>query len=159
MVAVRPTSLPMLLGWAAIAGVVGWLLVDWTDRMGRLISIPWLAPATIWLFAFTLGLWARSTRSRLSADAGERRMDPIVAARTAALALAASRTGAVVTGAYGGIALGLLGELGIAAGRERMAAAVLACLGGVVLAAVGLWLERICRIPDDGQGGPKGAST
>jgi hypothetical protein len=72
-----------------------------------------------------------------------------MAARTTALALAGSRTGAVVFGMYGGVALRLLDETAVAAGRERLLAAALASLGGFILAALSLWLEHICRLPED----------
>ncbi|MGV1003327.1 MAG: DUF3180 domain-containing protein [Candidatus Nanopelagicales bacterium] len=145
----NPTSARLLLALAAVTTLLGWVLASWLDRMGGLIAIPWLAPATIWLFAATVAYWAWHTRTRLSPDAGERRLDPFVAARTAALALAGSRTGALVAGGYAGIALWLLSELAIAAGRGRLLIAVLACLGGVALVLASLWLEHICRIPDD----------
>jgi hypothetical protein len=76
-------------------------------------------------------------------------MAPLMAARTTALALAGSRTGAVVFGMNGGVALRLLDETAVAAGRERLLAAALASLGGFVLAALSLWLEHICRLPED----------
>ena len=60
-----------------------------------------------------------------------------------------SRTGAVVFGGYSGMALRLLQETAVAAGRERLLAASLAALGGLALAALSLWLEHICRLPHD----------
>lgn len=155
---VKATSFRLLLGLALGAVVVGWTLANLADRMGGLIAIPWLAPATIWLFAATVAYWAWHTRGRLSAKAGERRMDPFVAARSAALALAGSRTGALFAGLYGGIALRLLAEVAIAAGRGRLLVATLACIGGVALVAASLWLEHICRIPPDPDD-PQGAGT
>ena len=37
----------------------------------------------------------------------------------------------------------------VTGGRERLLAAALASLGGLVLAALSLWLESICRLPED----------
>lgn len=146
---VKPTSLRLLLGLAVGAALIGWTLANMADQMGGLISIPWLAPATIWLFAAAVAYWAWRTRGRLTADAGEKRMNPFVAARTAALALAGSRTGALFAGGYGGIALRLLDEVAIAAGRGRLLVASLASIGGIALVAASLWLEHICKIPPD----------
>lgn len=149
----KPTPLRLLV-WLAVAGaLVGWAVANWVDNMGRLIAIPWLAPVTLWLAALSLLLWARGTKARLDPKSGRPRMDPLVAARTAALALAGSRTGALVLGLYGGIALRLLDETGIAAGRQRLAISVLAALGGLALAAASLYLERICRVPEDPKDG------
>ena len=145
----KPTSVRMLVLVAVVAGVVGWGFADWVDSRARLPAVPWLAVVMIWVMAGFVGGWVLAARRRLNPKPGEERMAPLVAARTAALALAGSRTGAVIAGLYGGIALRLLQETGVAAGRERLIAAALAALGGLVLAALSLWLERICRLPDD----------
>lgn len=164
----RPTSIRMLLLVALVAAAVGWVVADWIDGQGRLPTVPWLAVLIIWVVAGFVAAWALVARRRLHPDAaaqGRPRMAPLVAARTAALALAGSRTGAVVLGLYGGTALRMLGETGVAAGRERLLAAGLAALGGLVLAALSLWLERICRLPEDpedpqvGRGEPRTGSA
>lgn len=148
----KPTSLRLLAWLALIAAPLGWALANWVDDMGRLISIPWLAPMTLWLFALMILWWARGTRARLDPKSGRPRMDPLVAARTAALALAGSRTGAMFFGFYAGIALRLIGESAIAAGRQGLLVAGLAALGGLALAGASLYLEKICRVPRDPNG-------
>lgn len=151
----KPTPLA-LLGWLALIGaVLGWALANWTDRMGRLIAIPWLAPATIWLFSAAVLVWARGMRARLDPQSPRPRPDPIVAARTVALALAGSRTGALFLGFYAGIALRLLSETAVAAGRQRLAIAAVAALGGLALSAASLYLERVCRVPEDPEADPR----
>jgi hypothetical protein len=144
----------MLLLVAAVAAAVGWIIADWVDGQGRLPTVPWLAVVTVWVVAGFVGAWAFVARRRLRPDGpgrrpGTPRMAPLVAARTTALALAGSRTGAVVLGVYGGTALRLVEETAVAAGRERLLAAALAALGGLLLAVLSLWLERICRLPED----------
>lgn len=148
----KPTSLRLLAWLAVIAAALGWGLANWVDDMGRLISVPWLAPVTLWLFALTILWWARGTRARLDPNSGRPRMDPLVAARTAALALAGSRTGAIVFGLYAGIALRLISETAISAGRQGLLIAGLAALGALALAGASLYLERICRVPPDPDG-------
>jgi hypothetical protein len=148
-VAVRPTSVRMLLLVAALAGVAGWVFADWVDDRGRLPAVPWLAVVMIWVVAGFVGAWAVVARRRLRPEPGGIRMAPLVAARTAALALAGSRTGALLLGGYGGLALRLAQETAVAAGRERLLASALAAVGGLVLAGLSLWLERICRLPED----------
>ena len=70
--------------------MAGWVLADVIDRVaGRSVPVPWTAPATLAILAVALVFWAVGMRRRLR----EKRVDPFVAARTAALALAASRTG------------------------------------------------------------------
>lgn len=154
----KPTSIPMLLGVALGCALLGWGFADWVDSMGRLPAVPWLAVGVIWLVAAFVGVWAFIARRRLHPKPGAPRMAPLVAARTTALALAGSRTGMVVFGLYGGLALRLLRETTVAAGRERLLAAALAALGGLVLAGLSLWLEHICRLPDGPDEGAAGAS-
>lgn len=145
----RPTSVRMLLLVAAVAGLFGWVFADWVDGQARLPQVSWMAVIVVWVVAGFVGVWALVARRRLRPKPGGTRMAPLVAARTAALALAGSRTGAVLFGLYGGLALRLLQETAVAAGRERLTAAALAALGGLVLAGLSLWLEHICRLPDD----------
>jgi hypothetical protein len=145
----KPTSIPWLLGVAAIAGLLGWGFAAWVDGTGRLPAVPWIAVVVIWVVAGFVAAWTLATRRRLHPKPGAPRMAPLMAARTTALALAGSRTGAVVFGMYGGVALRLLDETAVAAARERLLAAALASLGGFVLAAFSLWLERNCRLPED----------
>jgi hypothetical protein len=75
-------------------------------------------------------------------------MPPLVAARTAALALAASRTGVLIGGFYLGIALGLIGVRDTPTGASSMAAAVASVLACAVLVGAALWLESLCRLRD-----------
>ena len=87
-------------------------------------------------------------------------MDPLLAARTAALAMAASRAGALVAGLYGGMAIGLLPSWSTTAGRDSVILGGLTSALGLGLAAVALWLERICQIKDgDDEHGGAGAKA
>lgn len=147
--AMKPTSIPWLFGVAGIAALLGWGFAAWVDANGRLPAVPWMAVVVIWVVAGFVGAWTLVARRRLHPKPGGVRMAPLMAARTTALALAGSRTGAVVFGMYGGVALRLLDETAVAAGRERLLAAALASLGGFILAALSLWLEHICRLPED----------
>jgi len=149
VVEVKPTSIWMLCGLAGAAGMLGWAYGAWVDGQGRLPVVPWLAVAVIWAVATFVGVWALVARRRLRPKPGGTRMAPLVAARTTALALAGSRTGAVVFGGYGGLALRLVQEMGVSAGRERLLAAALASVGGLALGLLSLWLEHICRLPED----------
>jgi hypothetical protein len=145
----KPTSIQWLLGVAGIAALAGWAVAAWVDANGRLPAVPWLAVALIWVVAAFVAAWAVAARRRLHPKPGTPRMAPLIAARTTALALAGSRTGAVVLGLYAGTAVRLVQETAVAAGRERLLASALAALGGLVLVGFSLWLEHLCRLPDD----------
>lgn len=145
----KPTTVRLLLLCAFVAAVLGWMVADWIDGHGRLPEVPWMSVVVIWVVAIFVLVWTLVARRRLRPEPGKPRMAPLVAARTAALALAGSRTGSLVFGGYLGMALRLLQETSVGAGRERFLAASLAALGGLALAAASLWLEHICRLPED----------
>ena len=83
-------------------------------------------------------------------------MAPLVAARTAALAMAASRTGSIVAGFYAGLALGTLPSIDTEAGSRTFWISLVSALGAVALAAAAYWLEYLCRLPSDGDGDDSG---
>jgi hypothetical protein len=77
----------------------------------------------------------------------ERPLDPIVAARTVALAFAASRVGSYVCGFYAGVALTLVGHLAVIDARWSLGNAVATVVFSFLLIVVALWLERSCKLP------------
>jgi len=156
---VKPTRWVPLVAIAAIALAVGWVLVDLVERLaGRVLGVPWLAAVALWVLALGVLGWAVLSRGRLggkprsgpaavgAAGTPDRRMPPLVAARTAALAMAASRTGALIGGFYLGIALGLIGVRDTPTGSASMSASIASVLACVVLVGGALWLESMCRL-------------
>jgi hypothetical protein len=154
MNAMQPTRLRLLAGVGVISAAFGWGVVQIVDAwFGRLVPVPWLAAGALWLVAGAVAYWAFTSRPRLQHRPGAKPLPPLVAARTAALALAASRIGALVAGFYAGIAAGMTTKLATASGLQIFWAATAAALGGLALVAAALWLEHICRLPvgpDDG---------
>ena len=154
MNAMQPTRLRLLIGVAVIAAACGWGVVQVVDAWsGRLVPVPWLAAVALWLFAGAVAYWALTSRPRLRNRPGAKPMPPIVAARTAALAMAASRIGALVLGFYAGIAVGMAANLATPSGQQAFWAAAAAAVGALALVAAALWLEHLCRLPvgpDDG---------
>ena len=145
----KPTSVRLLLALAVLSAAAGWGLSSVFEAViGRYLPVPWTAAAALGLLAAALLIWALLVRPRLRHDPHSRPLDPIVAARTAALAMAASRTGAIAGGVYVGIALSFVGRWAQDAGRERVVSAGAAVVASLVLIAVALWLERLCRLPD-----------
>jgi hypothetical protein len=157
----KSTGWGVLLGTAAVGLAVGWVLVDAVARMsGRIMGVPWLAAGALWVLAIGIVGWAVLSRGRIGHEsrgktataelsrAGGPRMPPLVAARTAALALAASRTGALIGGFYLGVSLGLLGVRDTPSGSAALGAAAACVAACVVLVAAALWLERLCRLRD-----------
>jgi len=144
----RPTRLRVLAAIAAVAAAIGWGVTRLVDAFaGRSLPVPWTAPAVMVVLAVALALWARGTRDRLARKPGTKRMEPLVAARSAALAMAASRTGAVVAGFYTGVAIGLASMWDVPYVRERIIVSLAAVGGAALVVLAALWLERVCRLP------------
>ncbi len=148
-----PTRIRTLAVIALATVLLGWLLVTLVDSLAqRLLPVPWTAAAALALMALSLLVWALLARPRLLRKPGREPLPPLTAARTAALAMAASRTGAGVGGFYAGVVLGLLPSWDTPAGRDYLLAAAAAALASAALAAVALWLESLCRLRGDDDG-------
>jgi hypothetical protein len=150
-----PTRVRLLVLLAVLGAVVGWALTRLVDAYaGRSFPVPWTAPVVMALLALALVLWTRGTRARLAGRPGTKPLDPIVAARSAALAMAGSRTGAVVAGFYLGVALALSGAWDVPYVRELVLLALATVVASGAVVAASLWLERVCRLPPDASDGP-----
>ena len=74
-----------------------------------------------------------------------------------ALAMAASRTGALVAGGYLGVGLAAVAERSVPSGQQTMLASFVSAAGAIALTGVALWLEHLCRLTqrdDDGSSPP-----
>jgi hypothetical protein len=150
----RPTTWRTLVVMLVVGVVAGWIVTRLVDAVAdRSLPVPWTAPVVMLVLALALVLWARGTRSRLARRPGTKPLDPVVAARTAALAMAGSRTGALVAGFYLGVAVALSGGWDVPYVRGLILISLATVAASVAVVAASLWLERICRLPpeqDDG---------
>jgi heme A synthase len=145
-----PTRPRLLVALVVVSAAVGWGVVRLVDAYAdRSLPVPWTASLVMLLLAIALALWARGTRARLEHRPGTKPMDPVVAARSAALAMAASRTGAIVAGFYAGAAIGLWPGWDVAYVRERIVISLVTVLFALLVVVAALWLERVCRVPPD----------
>jgi hypothetical protein len=130
------------------------LVVDYES----LPALPTLAGATLLVLAVVELVFAFSLRARLAGREDTKPVPPLVAARAVALAKASSLLGAIMAGAWLGVlvyALPKRAQLISAAGDTRTAVVGLVSAGALI--AAGLWLEYVCRAPeDDGHGGDRG---
>jgi hypothetical protein len=151
-----PTRPRVLLALVVLSAAVGWGVVRLVDAyLSRSLPVPWTAAFVMLVLAIALALWARGTRARLRHQPGTKPMDPIVAARSAALAMAASRTGAIVAGFYAGVAVALLPGWDVAYVRERVIISAITVVLAALMVGAALWLERVCRVPPDAPDEPK----
>lgn len=148
MNAMQPTRVRLLIGIAVVLAAIGWGLVEVVSSWsGRLLPVPWLAAAALWIVAGALAYWTYLVRPRLQGRPDVKPIEPLVAARSAALAMAASRIGALMLGFYAGVAVGMAGRMTTPSGMAAFWAATAASVGALLLVAAALWLEHSCRLP------------
>jgi hypothetical protein len=147
---VRPTRVSTLL-WVALAAIpVGWSVGRVVDAVsGTLPPIPWILPLLLVFLALLLFVGAYAVRGWVQERRYDRRLDALRVARLLALSKAAAVFGALVIGAYLGIAVLALDSLAVPAGRNRLVLAALVVLAGVVIVVAALRLERACLVPPD----------
>ena len=150
-----PTRPLLLVILAALAAAIGFAAVGlWESVFGRTFPVPLMASVTLFVLALAIFFWALTIRPRLVGKPGTTPVDPFTAARTAALAMAASRAGALVAGFYLGAALAFSAKLYLPVGQERFVFALLAAGSAILVVLASFWLERICRLPGDGDDAP-----
>lgn len=164
----KPTSKRLLAVIALVGGVCSLSLSRILVAAGdSLLEVHASTPAAIAIMTLALLWWTLIVRRRLTHIARarheaqrkaagsqaapfimrEKPLEPIVAARTVALAFASSRAGSYVLGWYVGVAASFLGHLGSADVRVRLGYSVLSAALSFALVAVAVWLERSCQLP------------
>lgn len=149
----RQLRVRVLISLAVIAGVLGWGGARLWSRYGTLPSVPVAAPIVLAIIAVILAATALSFRSRLKAQR-ERQpeakgLDPLFAARAVVFGQASALVAALVAGVYAGVGTQLLTELDIPARRDQAIYAGCSVLAGAGVVAAALFLERVCRLPED----------
>ncbi|MFF9345517.1 DUF3180 domain-containing protein, partial [Streptomyces sp. NPDC014773] len=134
-------------------GVLSWAGARLWNSVGTLPSVPVAAPIVLGLIAVVLLSTALSLRARLKAQR-ERRPDakgvePLMAARAVVFGQASALVAALVAGMYGGTGVFLLELLDIPARRDQAVYAAFSVLAGLAVIAAALFLERVCKLPED----------
>jgi hypothetical protein len=151
---VRELRIRVLAGVFAVAAVLGWALARLLDRFGSLPSVPVAAPIVLAVIATVLLATALSLRTRLKAQRerrpGAKGVQPMMAARAVILGQASALVAALVAGTYGGTGVFLLlSEIDAGARRAQALYAGLAVLAAIGVIATAVFLQRVCRLPDD----------
>lgn len=145
----QPTKISMLAVLAILAAAVGWSFAQlWPTFFGQGMPVSIGSAIAMILVFLTLLIWTLMTRARLKPGATINRLHPIVAARTAALAMSASRVGALAFGFYIGVFLANIAADYSSAGSDRIRISAITSIASLLTAAVALWLERICQIKE-----------
>ena len=141
-----PTKISTLLVFALGAGAAGYATAKLFDVFAnRNLPLSWSLPGLMTILAVAIWLWARGVSARLEGRSGAKPIEPLVVARSAAIAMATSRTGALIGGFVVGVIGALLGGWDVPYVREQIVSAIASLLA--VLA--GLALERACRVRPD----------
>jgi hypothetical protein len=151
---VRTLRIRTLAGLFVVAGVLSWAGARLWDHVGTLPGVPVAAPIVLALIAVALLATALSLRSRLKAQRerrpGAKGVDPLAAARAVVFGQASALVAALVVGMYGGTGLYLvMYDLDMDPRRQQAIYAGLAVVAGVGVIAAALFLERVCRLPED----------
>ena len=145
----QQTKVSMLAVLAVLAAAVGWSFAQlWPTFFGQGMPVSVGSAIAMILVFVTLLIWTLMTRARLKPDATVNRLHPIVAARTAALAMSASRVGSLAFGFYVGVFLANIVADYSSAGTDRIRISAVTAIASLLTAAVALWLEKICRLKE-----------
>ena len=144
----RRTTAGLLVAIAAITGVCIWAIFRIAStRSGVVPAVAWTTPVTFALIDLAMLVTVLTYRPRLLHRPDTERVPPLIAGRLVALALATSRAAAAFVGVYLGWAAAMIPRLSTSFGRQRAIYAVITALLAGVLMALGLILERACRLP------------
>lgn len=145
----KQTKISTLAVLAILAAAVGWSLSQlWPTLFGQGMPVSIGSAIAMVLVFVTLLIWTLMTRARLKPEATLNRLHPIVAARTAALAMSASRVGSLACGFYGGVLLANVAADYSSAATDRIQISGVTAVASLLTAMVALWLERICQIKE-----------
>ncbi|MGW5777423.1 DUF3180 domain-containing protein [Streptomyces sp. NPDC003863] len=149
----KQLRLKVLTGLFLVAGVLSWGAARLWDSVGTLPSVPLAAPIVLAVIAVVLTATALSIRARLKAQRerrpGAKGVEPLMAARAVVFGQASALVAALVAGMYGGTGVFLLGSLDIPARRDQALYAALSVAAGIAVIAAALFLERVCKLPED----------
>lgn len=158
----RELRIRLLAGVFIIAGVLSWAGARLWNAVGTLPSVPLAAPIVLALIAVVLLSTAISIRARLKAqrerDPEAKGVDPLMAARAVVFGQASALVAALVAGMYGGTGVFLLEYLDIPARRDQAIYAGFSVLAGLGVIAAAVFLERVCKLPDDDEHNGTGAT-
>jgi hypothetical protein len=159
---VKELRIRVLAGVFVVAGVLSWAGARLWNSIGTLPSVPLAAPIVLALIAVVLLATALSIRARLKAQR-ERQpdakgVDPMMAARAVVFGQASALVAALVAGMYGGTGVFLLESLDNPARRDQAISAGFSVLAGIGVIAAAIFLERVCKLPEDDEHDGTGAA-
>ncbi|AKZ57206.1 Secreted protein [Streptomyces ambofaciens ATCC 23877] len=143
----------VLAGVFVVAAVLSWAGARLWNSFGSLPSVPLAAPIVLALIAVILLATALSLRARLKAQRERvpdaKGVDPMMAARSVVFGQASALVAALVAGLYCGMGVFLLEYLDVPARRDQAFYAGFSVVAGIAVIAAAIFLERVCKLPED----------
>ncbi|MFJ1972305.1 DUF3180 domain-containing protein [Streptomyces sp. NPDC087903] len=159
----RELRIRLLAGVFVVAGILSWAGARLWNSIGTLPSVPLAAPIVLAVIAVVLLATALSIRARLKAQRerrpGAKGVDPLMAARAVVFGQASALVAALVAGMYGGTGVFLLESLDIPARRDQAIYAGFSVLAGIGVIAAAIFLEHVCKLPEDDDDHSTGAAS
>ena len=144
------TSISALIGTALFVAAAAAILT--TRFYGSMLAIPATVSISLWAMALVCVLLTLKVRGAKEDEHGigldNSQLNPMTIAQFLLVGKASAWTGAIVGGAYAGMAVYVVpraGELVAAAGD--LAGVVASTLGGAAMCVAGVVLERHCEVP------------
>lgn len=144
----KKTSISALVGtaifMAAAAAILTWRFFS------VMAAIPVTVSVTLWVMAaiccvLALIMRQRKEAGRIGQDRSQ--LSPVMAANFLVIGKASEWTGAIIGGAYTGVALYLWARSGeLVAAADSLGGAAASAVGGLALMGAGIWLERSCEV-------------
>lgn len=134
---------------AVILAGAGWLVTELTSRASKPLPVlPYSSLITMGLIVVVcliLGIKVRHWRD----GNRDKVLDPLMAARTVVLAQACAYAGAVLFGWHAGIMLDQLPTISMRPDLGIIWQIVALLAGGLIMVAVGVVVERFCKLPPE----------
>lgn len=141
----KPTRVAVLAAILVAAAAFTWLVVRFL--YSSLPLLPWTMVPSLLLLALGELYTGVTTRARIQRKPDTKPIEPLVAARLAALGKASSYAAAVLAGVFGGIAIFLASSLEKPSPRRDFGASIGTVGAALVLIGAALFLEYSCRVP------------
>jgi hypothetical protein len=142
---VKPTRVPVIAIILIAVAAVTWAVVRFLYT--SLPPLPWTMVPSLLLLGLGELYTALVTRARIQRKPDTKPMDPLVAARLAALAKASSHAAAVLAGVFAGLAIYLASSLDKPTPRHDFFVSGGTVLAAALLIGAAVFLEFSCRVP------------
>ncbi|MDY5840263.1 MAG: DUF3180 domain-containing protein [Corynebacterium camporealensis] len=152
----KRTSIGALIGAGVFVAAAAAILT--TRFYGSMLAIPATVSITLWVMAVVCGVLTWKVRSAKEEDAhgiglDNSQLNPMTILQFMLVGRASAWTGAIVGGAYVGIAVYVIPRASeLVAASNDLVGVVSSALGGLAMAIAGVVLERHCEVPPPTEG-------